>query len=237
MDTSTIIKGMSSLKTDYISVELNKVYSDIYNQVSEASAETFANLFTSLESKAISSFYVKLEKEISWYAYEAMRKAGVPENEVPMVWISARNAVPAPKAQLCNEGNYMPPRTAAHQDTMEKDIPKENPQMPKIGHWILISGVAVEVLSWVFIPSYKVWAPIVRGIGLVIIGAGAYRIFQENKHPAKIPLTEPAKMMLQRQAMEDVKKICDMQYDLNNRIYCNWADGITSAIVKKCSAF
>ena len=253
MDTSTIINGMSSLKTDYISVELNKVYSDIYDQVSTASADIFANLFTSLESKAIISFYVKLEEEIRQCAYTAMRSAGILENEIPMVWITARNAAPAPKAQLCNEGNYTPPQTAAPQEGEENEIPKENSRKPKFGHWILISGVAVEILSWVFVPSNKLWAPIIRdiglvilpsdevlniarGIGLALIGAGAYKTYQEIKRPAKIPLTKEAKEMLQQKAMGDVKEICDAQRDLNIDIYCNWVDGITSAILKECDA-
>lgn len=237
MDNSVIINSMSDVK-NHIFQELGNVYSDIYSQVSTASVSMFANLFTSLEAKAISSFYVKLEKETRQYAYEAMKRAGVPENDIPLVWIRTRNAVPAPQAKLCKEGNYNPPRFSSNNQGTEKKVTqKENSQTLQLGKWILISGTVVEILSWIFIPSRMIWAPIVRGMGLVIMGAGAFVIYHENKHPTQIPLTEPAKKMVQKQGLEDVKKICNEQCELNTGIYCNWVDSITSAIVKECASY
>ena len=233
MDKQIIIDGMSALKEEYIHSELKKKYSDIYTKVREASAESFANLFTSLESRSVSDFYIHLEKEIRQTAYDKMREAGVMEEDIPMVWIRARNSVPAPQARLCNESSYAFIKTdtvkTGNVDT--KNARGKKPPVQKFGKWILISGAALEILSWIFIPSYRVWAPIVRGIGIVVIGTGAYKIYQEKKNTTRIPLTEEAKKKEQEKYQINVNKICTKQLELNCNIYCEWLDNIISAVV------
>lgn len=236
MDNTVIINGMSALKNDYIAEELGRIYSGINQRIRTAPDTTFANLFTSLEAKAVSDFYIKLEDKLRLTAYEVMRKAGLPENSIPAIWVRARNAVPAPQARLCNEGNYKP-RSTASQHTGREEADANRAQTPELGKWILMSGVAVEVLSWMFIPSYKAWAPIVYGVGIVITGAGAYTMYQEGKTKATIPLTPEAQKKGQAQAIENVKEICKKQFELNCSIYCNWLDEITSAVVKECSEY
>lgn len=235
MDTTVIVNEMSALKKEYIGVELKKIYSQISKQVCTASEESFAKLFTALEARMTCEFYLNLERKARLSSYEAMAHADVPESDIPMLWGLARTAVSAPQARLCNEGNYTPPKGTAQPAAARKPTQEEKPHAPELGKWIVISGIVMEVLSWIFIPSYKAWAPIVRGIGLVMIGAGAYKVCQENKAPATIQLTEKAREREKEKAAENVKAICAKQFELNYGIYCSWLDTIISALAKECA--
>lgn len=228
MDEIKITSAFANFEKNYVVPELNSIYKTIYENVRNISPEMLASKITTLESKAVNAFYLELESKANQVATNAMREAGVPETQIPMTWVKVRRAVKTPQAKLCNQQNYSTP---AALPTQQESVQGTE---PPVGKWLLISGAAVEVVAWLFLPSVKVWAPIVKGIGLLLLGTGAYRIYQEQK-PSRIELTEEAIKAAKVESAKAIKNICLKQCELNMNIYIQWLRQICNEIVAECA--
>lgn len=229
MNDKKIAQAYDDLVSNYVIPQMNDIYQGIYKEVRDASPDILANKITSLESKGINSFCTKLDEQVEQVAMEVMQDIGIPDVRIPMIWVKVRNSVKAPHAQLCNQKNYSMPSPKPSNATVSQ------PSAPRVGKYILGIGAAVEVVSWLFLPSGNIWVPIVKGIGVLLIGVGAYQIVQESKAVPRITLTEEAIRATKAESAKAIQQICKQQCNLNTNIFVQWVNDISNQLVIECA--
>ena len=155
-----------------------------------------------------------------------MKEAGVQDENIPLIWTRVRRNIHSPEVKLCNQEGYSgnvrhnERVTASSASSAIQGKAKKQETAPHaIGKWIVVAGVAVEIVAWIFIPSYKTWSPIVKGIGIVLGVAGAAIIYKEKHDGSRITLTEAAVHQAKQQSKEYIKEICMNQCQLNHRVF------------------
>lgn len=240
MNEAILRDAFEELKYGYAKEGLTSLYNDIYQEVCDASAETLANKITSKESKSVNNFYLQLDKEARRVAIDKMKEAGVQDENIPLIWTRIRRNIHSPEVKLCNQEGYSAnvrnSERVTASSTVQRKIKKQKTEPHAIGKWIVIAGVAVEIVAWIFIPAYKTWSPIVKGIGIVLGVAGAAIIYKEKHTGPRITLTEAAVHQAKQQSKDYIKEICTKQCELNHRVFCEWLDQICEAVIKECKA-
>ena len=193
MNEAILRDAFEELKYSYAKDRLTSLYNGIYQEVCDASAESLANKITSKESKSVNNFYLQLDKEVRRVAMEKMKEAGVQDENIPLIWTRVRRNIHSPEVKLCNQEGYSgnvrhnERVTASSASSAIQGKAKKQETAPHaIGKWIVVAGVAVEIVAWIFIPSYKTWSPIVKGIGIVLGVAGAAIIYKEKHDGSRI---------------------------------------------------
>ena len=228
MDTMKIMDAFTSLKNDYVVPQMAVMYKKIYQEVRNVEPELLAGKITINESKEVNDFCLELNDRAYQTAVNAMKEIGIPETQIPMIWLKARNTAKAPQVKLCNQQNYATPSPKAVQTA------NTQPAEPPIGKWIVVSGAAVEVVSWLFLPSGNIWVPIIKGVGLLLMGAGVYKVVQEQKAAPRITLTEEAVKEARAKAARAIREICNQQCALNTGIQTQWLDQICNEVIAEC---
>ncbi len=236
MSENIILNEFDSLKSNFVKQELDRVYQQIYTDVCNVQPELMARTITSRESSAINSFYLHLEKKIRQTAITGMQKSGVSEENTSLIWARVRQKVKTPQPKLCNQGSYRNNPEPHIADTVAGDLTSCPPSNDKwIGFTAIAAGVVAEIVAWVFIPSYKVWAPIVKGIGIILVGGGAYTLYKEKKVDSRISLTPRAMEQEREKSRSYLRDMCQEQFKLNYQIYCKWIDELCSAVINECN--
>lgn len=238
MNEAIIRDAFEELKYGYAKERLASLYEDIYQEVCDVSAETLANKITSEESKRVNSFYLQLDKEARRVAMKKMKEMGIQDERIPLIWTRIRRSIPSPEVRLCNQEDYSDnarndERRSGSSVAQSKDVRQKETPHP-LGKWIVIAGVAVEIIAWIFIPAYKTWSPVVKGIGIILAAAGAAIIYKENHTGPRITLTDAALHRVKEQSKSYIKEICVKQFELNHRVFCDWLGQICEAVIKEC---
>lgn len=229
MNNEKILQAFTGLANNYVIPQMSSIYHGIYKEVRDTSPEILASKITSLESRNISHFCTKLDEQAEQAAIDAMRSIGIPDVRIPMIWVKVRNSVKAPHAQLCNQKNYSMPSPQPSSSTPSQ------PSTPRVGKYILGTGAVVEVVSWLFLPSGNLWVPIVKGIGVLLMGVGAYQIVQESKADPRITLTEEAVKATKAESAKAIQQICKQQCGLNTDVFTQWLKDISDQLVIECA--
>ena len=229
MNDDRIAQAYAGFVNNLVIPQMNAIYQGIYKEVRDASPEILASKITSLESKSINSFCTQLDDQAEQVAIDVMKDIGIPDVRIPMIWVKVRNSVKAPHAQLCNQKNYSMPSSKPSNSTVIQ------PSTPRVGKYILGIGAAVEVVSWLFLPSGNIWIPVVKGIGVLLMGAGAYQIARESKSEPRITLSEEAVKASKAESAKAVRQICEQQCDLNTGIFVQWVKEISNQLVTECA--
>lgn len=229
MDTQRIIEAISELKENYVTPQMKEIYNKIYQEVCNVDPERFVSKITVMESTEVNGFCLKLNEQAHQVVVAVMKEIGVPETQIPMIWLSARSAAKAPQVKLCNQQNYVvPTKELSQQEATQNTV-------PPVGKWLMLTGAAVEVIAWIFLPSVKVWAPIVKGIGLLLLGVGTYRVVQENAANSRIKPSDEAIKAAQKESEKAIRRVCKEQCNLNAEIYRQWLDEISYGIIAECT--
>ena len=229
MDTTKIMDAFTSLKNDYVVPQMAAIYKKIYQEVRNVEPGLLASKITIIESNEVNSFCLKLNEQAKQTAVKVMKEIGVPETQIPMIWMKVRSTVKTPQAKLCNQQNYATPSPKTAQPA------NKQPAEPPIGKWIVVSGAAVEVVSWLFLPSGNIWVPIIKGVGLLLVGTGVYKVVQEQKAGPRIELTPEARESARAEAAKAIRDICKQQCALNTGIYNQWLDQICNEVIAECT--
>lgn len=228
MNGDQISRAFIELAAGFVVPRVEEIYRNIYSEVRNAPPELLAGKITSLESKSINAFFMKLEEQAGQTAMAAMRAAGVPEVRIPMIWVKVRGEVKAPHARLCNQQNYTMPQRS-------DSVPSEpRPSAPPVGKYILVFGAVVEVVAWLFLPAGNIWAPIVKGAGILLLGGGAYQVVQEQKAP-RITLTEEAVKRAKAESAKAIQEICRQQCRLNTEVFTGWLNDLSQRLTAECA--
>ena len=229
MEATKITGAFNSLKNEYVVPQMEVIYKRIYQEVRNVEPGLLAGKITVIESKEVNEFCLKLNEQANQTAVKAMREIGIPETQIPMIWLKVRSTAKAPQVKLCNQQNYSTPSPKATQPANTQSAE------PPIGKWIVVSGAAVEVVSWLFLPSANIWVPIIKGVGLLLMGAGVYKVVQEQKAGPRIELTPEARESARAEAAKAIRDICRQQCALNTEIYNQWLDQICNEVIAECT--
>lgn len=222
--------AVEEFKKNVIKEGMRKIYSEIYAEVKNVSPEQLAARITSSESTKVNAFLFKVDQKMGAFAAEELKKAGVPALSIPFIWPEIRRGMGLPQIKLCNQNpttaNLAPKANAGYKCRMEDAAPDF-----KWGKWVLIAGVAVEVVGWIFIPALTVWRPIIKGIGLLAMGVGGVKMYNEKTVKARIVLTPKAVEANQMKAREQILDLCRQQGRMNEQILLKWADQMAEQLI------
>lgn len=228
MDIRTsVAEAINGFKKDCIEEGMTKIYKKIYSEVKDVSAEQLAMKITACESREVNSFLLDMDSNMGELVSKVLSQLGVEAEAVPFIWPELRRTIPLPKIKLCNQNPSAAPVKAASPDAGAQSASAAD----SWGKWVLIAGTVVEVIAWLFVPAVGIWQPIVKGIGLVAIGIGGVRVYQEMNAKPHITLTEKALEEERKQARQQVKDLCIRQCGMNVKILKTWADSIGSALI------
>lgn len=221
--------------------DVRDIYKSIYEEVRDADPELLASKITMLESRRINNFCMKLDSKAEQTAKEAMKAAGVPEVQAPMIWVKVRNIAKAPNAKMCNEQKYtMPHKSAQNSTAKSTSTVKDTSSKPYEvfdGKSMILAGAIVEIASWIWLPSLSIWAVTVKGVGLILMFAGFYKVAKKKRAESRIPLTEEAKKMMKKNSYEGIEKICTKQCELNTSIYVQWMRDLSDQLIAECANY
>lgn len=232
MNKEIFEQKFNELKVNFIEPEINGVYSDIADKTSNVPIEKIANQITILESKNADSAVGKIEDEIRNTIKSCLGELNYNSNDIIITESKVMNSVDIPTLQLCNNKDF------------DFDIGMGIPEKEEVstvqalneskGKYIAASGIALEVLAWIFIPSLSVWSPIIKGIGLVLTVAGAVYTAKEIADCKKKTVSTEELIPAQNQ-QEQINELCENQCKLNKEILFNWADEVCNALNDECA--
>lgn len=239
MNKEKITQAFTDLANNYVATQMENIYRAIYKEVREASPEVLASKITSLESRSVNNFCMKLDDKAGQTAREVMQAIGVPEARIPMIWVKVRNELKAPHVRTCNQQNYeMPSKSSAKPAAKPAaKSPDSKPSAPPVGKYsfLILGGVAVEVISWVFLPASSLWAPIIKGIGILMIAVGGYQMIKDMSAAPRITLTEEAVKAAKTESAKAIQDICWQQRDLNTKIFTQWLEDLSDKLAAECA--
>ena len=108
--------------------------------------------------------------------------------------------------------------------------------MSCLGPTIILAGVAVEVVGWLFIPSYRTWAAIItRGIGVLLVVTGICKTCVDaGGKEARIKVSKEFEVHDEASPAHMIEEICEVQNRLNTEIILGWLDRLSEALIKSC---
>lgn len=240
MNEAIIREAFERLKYGYAKDKLILLYEGIYKEACNVSAEMLANKITSEESKNVNSFYLQLDKKARCVAMDKMKEMGIQDENIPLIWTRIRRRIPSPEVRLCNHEGYSGNSRSNERETAsfaeQKKVKEQEIESHSLGGWVVVAGVAVEIIAWIFIPACKTWSPILKGIGILMVTAGAAIIYKGRHAGPRITLTEAAVYQAKEQSKNCIKEICIKQCELNHRVFCDWLDQICDAVIEECRA-
>lgn len=233
----SIIRSAFEEKRQEIQKDMKSIYTDIAETVKNKPIDRVTKEITIAETSRLNTYCQSLEQTLRREMCEKMADAGVPGNEVNIMWARARRKAGTPQILMCKEEGLNIPPQGARNNQDEKQSEKSSGKQGGIkstGSVMLASGAAVEIIGWVFIPGMGKFAAVVKGAGLVLMAAGAYMAYEENKEKPRIKISEE---FVQRESGETgqvIDSICEKQCQLNTSILCAWLDAILDAVLQEC---
>ena len=217
-----IIKQFQSEK-EKMREEIKIIYEQIEDEVSKLPINEIVRTMTVKESKFLNDYCVTVRNRIEVLSKKILIENGVSNNAAEILWSKVRLAVRTPKIELCKEIPIeTEPLKVPH--TPEK-------QKTHYGAVITISGAALEVIGWLFVPSLKTVAAITKTLGIVLVIAGTYIMLKENSETKpRITLNETARAARARKVTETIS---EKQIGLNTNIISEWIDCVADVLYQE----
>lgn len=218
-------------KRQEIPKDVKALYKEIAEVTKSKPVERVTKEITIAEASKLNAYCQSLEQSIRKIVCEEMVNAGVPDNKVNIIWARAKRKAGTASIQLCREEKQI----NRQQDGCEQAGETERQQNGKgSGPIILASGVAVEIAGWLFVPGLGKAAALVKGVGLVIMAAGAYKTYEESKEKPRIRVSVEASRQEYGETGQVIDSICDNQCRLNTSILCEWLSTVCDAVLEEC---
>lgn len=234
MNESIISRAFED-KRQEIQNDVNNIYAEIAKIIKSKPIERVTKEITIAEASRLNTYCQNLEQSLRKTACDKMIDAGVPENEVNIIWARAKRKVGAPQTELCKEEEQNIPCQGVQKSHGEKK-PEKQESAKCAASAVLISGAAVEVIGWVFIPGMGKFAAVVKGIGLVIMAAGVYMTYEESKEKPRIKVSDEFGEQNVSKTEQIIDSICENQCRLNTSILCTWLQNVCDAVLQECKA-
>ena len=209
--------------TDRISL----FYNDFYSEIAKLSPEEWKTYVGRQESIELSETFNKIYQEVREGAIKAAESAGISKSDAVLHWSEAVNNIETPKPIIIS---YYDP--TQNFDTPEQSSVSKTTAMPPNGIWITVAGVCCEILGWVFIKNVG-WAAVVKGVGLVLLAAGAVVTYRKRK--TLITPNEDFIEIQKKNNEEAIKSILNEQYENNSRLVIDWIDRMEAQYIDVCN--
>lgn len=226
----TMIRRAFAQKQDEVRKDTENIYAEIAEIVKRKPVEYVTKEIPMAEASRLNAYSQKLEQSLRSMACETMTGADVPANTVNIIWARAKRKAGVAQIALCKEERERRPEQISK--TPEAERQTGNRETSKgAGSALIVSGAAAEIVGWVFIPGMGKFAAAVKGIGLVMIAAGAFMVGAENKEEPRIQVSEEIK---RQESGKIIDGICEKQCRLNTEIFCKWLDKVCEAVLQEC---
>lgn len=213
--------------------DMKQIYVQISNVIKNKPVERVAKEITIAEASMLNTYCQNLEQTLRKTVCGKMIDAGVPDNEVNIIWARAKRKAGAAQIELCKEETQsIPPKSAPKPQGEKKPEKQENAKC--VGPTVIASGAAVEIIGWVFVPGMGKIAAVVKGIGLVLMAAGAYMTYEEIKEKPRIKVSVEAGQQEYDETAKIIDSICENQCQLNTSILCTWLESVCEAVLQEC---
>lgn len=231
----SIIRRAFEEKRQEIQRDVQKLYAEIAEAAKSKPVERVTKEITIAEASRLNAYCQSLEQTLRKAVCARMAEAGVPENEVNIIWARAKRKAGTAGIQLCKEEKQpIPPHIEdSREQGREKKAGKQQNGKGS-GPVIIASGAAVEIIGWVFVPGLGKAAALVKGAGLVIMAAGAYKTYEESREKPRIRVSVEASRQEYGETGQVIDSICDNQCRLNTSILCEWLDTVCDAVLEEC---
>lgn len=213
--------------------DMKYIYDEISKMMKNKPVEWVTKEITIAEASKLNTYCRDLEQTLRKTVCEKMADAGVPDNEVNIIWARAKRKTGTAQIELCKEQKQSIP----HQDVQkpnDENPPERQKSMKCSGPTVIASGAAVEIIGWVFVPGMGKFAAAVKGIGLVLMAAGVYMTYEESKEKPRIKISEEVRQQESDETHKIIDSICEDQCKLNTTIICKWLESICEAVLQEC---
>lgn len=217
--------------------EIRKDMEDIYAQIAEAvksrPVERMTKEITIAEASRLNAYCQSMEQSLRRMVCGKLAEAGAPDNEVNIIWAQAKRKAGTAQIKLCREEKLdMPPQGGGKSDGGKKT--EKQQEIKGSGPAIIVSGAAVEIIGWVFVPGLGKFAAFVKGAGLVIMAAGAYKTYAESREEPRIRVSGELPRRENDETEQVIDGICESQCRLNTSVLLEWLDDVCDAVLEAC---
>lgn len=232
MNESIISRAFED-KRQEIQDDVNNIYAEIAKTIKNKPIERVIKEITIAEASRLNAYCQNMEQSLRKTVCKKMVDAGVPDNEVNIIWARAKRKIGTPQIELCKEEKRnIPPQSV--QKAQEEQEPDKLKSVKGFGKVMLASGALVEISGWVFIPGMGKFAVVVKGIGLVIMAAGAYMTLEDSKEKPRIKVSGEFVEQNVGETERIIDSICENQCRLNTSIFCTWVESVCEAVLQEC---
>lgn len=229
----TIIRRAFEEKRREIRKDIENIYAEIADTVKSKPVEQMTKEITIAEASRLNTYCQGLEQSLRVTVCGKMAEAGVPDNELNIIWAKAKRKAGTARIQLCREEERdIPPQNGRKPDGEEKREKQQNGKGP--GSVVFASGAAVEIIGWVFVPGLGKFAAFVKGAGLAIMAAGAYMTYEESREKPRIRVAGELSQREYGETEQVIESICENQCTLNTSVLCEWLDTVRDAVLEEC---
>lgn len=227
----TVLSKVCSAQKAEVSRNLKTIYDDLSVDLNSVSESVWHLHVKNMESVKVSGYINDLQFEVKKAVCTACVAAGfVPSTGAQIMWADATADLPLPTVIPIVFEDAVSDEPASQGESV---VPSGTPSpKPPTGKLLLIGGTVLEIVAWVFIPSSGVWAPIARGIGLILMAVGAYMVVREAKRC--IEPNEDLKAQLRREAIAGIARVCDESRAANEKNIDNWIEKVCSSVEEYC---
>ncbi len=229
----SIIRRAFEEKRQEIRNDMEFVYGEIAEAAKSKPVEWVAKEITIAEASRLNAYCQSLEQTLRKTVCARMTEAGVSDNEVNIIWARAKRKAGTAGIRLCKEERQVNMQQNGRDRTGESKTQRQQNGKGS-GPAILASGAAVEIVGWVFVPGLGKAAALVKGVGLVIMAAGAYKTYEESREKPRIKISAEASRKEYGETRQVIDSICDNQCKLNTSILCEWLDAVRDAVLEEC---
>lgn len=233
----TIIRRAFEEKRQEIRKDVEDIYAEIAETVKSRPVERMTKEITIAEASRLNTYCQGMEQSLRKTVCGKLKEAGAPDNEVNIIWAQAKRKAGTAQIQLCREEKRdVPPQSGRKPDGERKTEKQQGTKGS--GPVIFASGVAVEIIGWVFVPGIGKFAAIVKtaakGAGLVIMAAGAYKTYEESRETPRIHVSGELPQREYDETEQVIDSICENQCRLNTSILLEWMDAVCDAVFEAC---
>lgn len=229
----SMIRSVFEEKQQKLPKDVNEVYREIAEAVKTKPVERVTKEIVIAEASKLNTYCQNLEQTLRKSVCETMIAAGVPDNEVNIIWARAKRKTGTAQIEMCKEEKQNM-SSQSSQETHGEQKPEKRADIKYSGPMVLAAGAAAEIIGYVFVPGMGKFAVVVKGIGLVLMAAGAYMTYEENKEKPRIRVSEEAGQQAYSATETVIDSICEKQCRLNTSILCTWLESVCEAVLQEC---
>lgn len=225
----SVLAKVFEKQEDQVHRDLENIYQGLCGELNSLSPSSWQQHLRNRESLLLTSYIHELQYTLRRSVCKACVREGlIPENTDQLMWTSATRDIPIPEAHLLS---YV---GVDQLDKLTVGSPANRPAtLPPVGTCLVVAGVALEIIGWVFLPMQGIWSPVVKGIGIVAIAMGGIMI--AKSFTSQIQPNEDQKKQLQRKAVAEMERTCEESCALNEKIICEWMEAIKTSVIARCA--